>query len=143
MCFWCLQFSQKTNLKTQIFVLAYCGRNFSFVFWENWKNQKVLPKITDLYLDPVYVITKNGMANLSHHNPWLSRKNTSDVTTQWSQSLFEVALRIVLPLRFHKMFLTLFDAGFLRYCPWKNVFGLSKCGQKIYKLWVIMARVRY
>ena len=26
--FWCLQFSQKTNLKTQIFAIAYWGRNF-------------------------------------------------------------------------------------------------------------------
>ena len=33
--FLCLQFSQKTNLKTQIFALSYRGRIFSFVFWEN------------------------------------------------------------------------------------------------------------
>ena len=38
----------KTNLKTQIFALAYWGRNFSFVFWENWKNQNPLSKLTDL-----------------------------------------------------------------------------------------------
>ena len=42
MCFWCLQFSQKTNLKTQIFALAYWGRNFLFVFWENWQKQNAL-----------------------------------------------------------------------------------------------------
>ena len=33
--FQCLQFSQKTNLKMLIFAIAYWGRNFSFVFWEN------------------------------------------------------------------------------------------------------------
>ena len=38
--FWCFQFSQKTNLKTQIFALAYLGGNFSFIFWENWKKSK-------------------------------------------------------------------------------------------------------
>ena len=32
-----------------IFALAYCGRNFSFVFWENWKNPKALSKLTDFY----------------------------------------------------------------------------------------------
>ena len=32
-----------------IFALAYWGRNFSFVFRENWKNQKALSKLTDLY----------------------------------------------------------------------------------------------
>ena len=37
MPFWCLQFSQKMNLKTQIFALAY-----SFIFWENWKKTKCL-----------------------------------------------------------------------------------------------------
>ena len=39
MSFWCLQFSQKTNLKTPIFSLAHWGRNFLFVFWENWKKK--------------------------------------------------------------------------------------------------------
>ena len=47
MSFWCLQFSQRTNLKTQIFALAYWGRNFSFVFWEIWNN-KMSSKLTDL-----------------------------------------------------------------------------------------------
>ena len=32
MCFWCLHFSQKTNLKTQIFALAYWGSNFCSFF---------------------------------------------------------------------------------------------------------------
>ena len=32
----------------EIFALAYWGRNFLFVFWENWKNQKALSKLTDL-----------------------------------------------------------------------------------------------
>ena len=32
-----------------IFALSYCGRNFSFVFWENWKNPKALSKLTDFY----------------------------------------------------------------------------------------------
>ena len=54
MSFWSLQFSQKTNLKTQIFALAYWGRNFSFVFWENWKHHKVLSKLTDLYLEIIF-----------------------------------------------------------------------------------------
>ena len=31
-----------------IFTLAYWGRNILFVFWENWKNIKVLTKLTDL-----------------------------------------------------------------------------------------------
>ena len=39
MSFWSLQFSQKMNLKTQIFALAYWGRTFSLVFWENWKKK--------------------------------------------------------------------------------------------------------
>ena len=30
----------KNELKNVIFALAYWGRNFSFVFWENSKNQK-------------------------------------------------------------------------------------------------------
>ena len=38
--FYRLQSSQKTNLKMLIFALAYYGRNFSFVFWENWKQTK-------------------------------------------------------------------------------------------------------
>ena len=49
MSFWCLQFSQKTNLKTQIFALAYLlGQKFFVRFWENWKKQNVLSKLTDL-----------------------------------------------------------------------------------------------
>ena len=40
MSFWCLQFSQKTNLKTQIFALAHWGRNFSFVFLGDLKKLK-------------------------------------------------------------------------------------------------------
>ena len=39
MYFRCLQFFQKTNLKIQIFALAYMGRNVSFVFWKNWKKK--------------------------------------------------------------------------------------------------------
>ena len=31
---------KKTNLKTKSFILDYWGRNFLFVFWENWKKQK-------------------------------------------------------------------------------------------------------
>ena len=50
--FWCLQFSPKTNLKMLIFALVYWGRNFSFVFWENWINKKALSKLTDLYHCP-------------------------------------------------------------------------------------------
>ena len=38
---------RKTNLKMLIFVLAYWGRAFPFIFWENWK-QKALSKLTDL-----------------------------------------------------------------------------------------------
>ena len=49
MSFWCLQFFQKTNLKIQLFALVYWGRNFSFNFWKNWKNQNVLSKLSDLY----------------------------------------------------------------------------------------------
>ena len=49
MYFLCLQFFQKTNLKILIFALAYLGRNFSFVFWKNWRNKKVLLKLSDLY----------------------------------------------------------------------------------------------
>ena len=49
MYFWCLQFFQKTNLKTLIFALAYWGRNFSFIFWKYWKHKKLLSKLTDLY----------------------------------------------------------------------------------------------
>jgi hypothetical protein len=30
--------------------LAYWGRNFSYVFWENEKSQKALSKLTDLKL---------------------------------------------------------------------------------------------
>ena len=48
--FWCLQFSQKTNLKMLIFAPAYWSRNFSFVFWENSKIQRALSKLTDLQL---------------------------------------------------------------------------------------------
>ena len=36
-----------------IFALAYWGRNFLFIFWENWKNQKALSKLADLYL-PIF-----------------------------------------------------------------------------------------
>jgi hypothetical protein len=32
-----------------IFALAYQGRNFLFVFCENWKNQNALSKLSDLY----------------------------------------------------------------------------------------------
>ena len=31
-----------------IFALAYWDRNFSFVFWENWKYKKALSKLTNL-----------------------------------------------------------------------------------------------
>ena len=38
------------NLKMLIFSLAYLGRDFLFVFCENYqKNQKALSKLTDLY----------------------------------------------------------------------------------------------
>ena len=40
MTFGCLWFSQKTNLKSQFFALAYWGKIFSFVFWENWRKEK-------------------------------------------------------------------------------------------------------
>ena len=40
MSFWCTKFFQKTNLKLSMFALAYLGRNFSFVFWKDWKNKK-------------------------------------------------------------------------------------------------------
>ena len=40
--------SKKTNLKILIFVLGYWGKKFSFFFWKNWKNQKVLSKLIDL-----------------------------------------------------------------------------------------------
>ena len=33
-----------------IFALAYWGRIFLFVFWEDWKKQKAVSKLTDLYL---------------------------------------------------------------------------------------------
>ena len=36
---WYLQFFHKINLKILIFAPAYWGRNFSFVFWKNWKSQ--------------------------------------------------------------------------------------------------------
>ena len=39
MSLWCLQFFRKMNLKTLIFAPAYWGRNFSFVFWKNWKHK--------------------------------------------------------------------------------------------------------
>ena len=50
MSFLCLQLFQKTNLKIQIFALAYWGRNFSFGFWKNWKKQNVLSKLIDFYI---------------------------------------------------------------------------------------------
>ena len=31
-----------------IFALAYWGRDFSFIFWKNWINQRVVSKLTDL-----------------------------------------------------------------------------------------------
>ena len=37
--------SPKTNLKIRSFGLVYWGRHFLFVFWENWKCQKVLLKL--------------------------------------------------------------------------------------------------
>ena len=36
------------SILKHLLVLAYWGRNFSFVFWENCKNLKALSKLTDL-----------------------------------------------------------------------------------------------
>ena len=43
------------NLKIQIFAPAYWSRNFSFVFWENWKKQKALSKLTDLFSSSTFL----------------------------------------------------------------------------------------
>ena len=56
--------SKKTNLKFLISALAYWGRNLSFVFWKNWKKQKDISKLTDLYL-----LSWNTNANLNGM-PW-------------------------------------------------------------------------
>ena len=42
MSFWCPRFFQKTNLKIQIFALAYWGWNFLYGFWKNWKKESNL-----------------------------------------------------------------------------------------------------
>ena len=72
MYFWCLQFSQKTNENNStlgtvvvksnflinflwefgqgaIFILRKGAFKYLFVFWENWRHQKYILKLTDLY----------------------------------------------------------------------------------------------
>ena len=68
MFFVCFQFFQKSNLKIQIFALAYWGRNFSFVFWKNWKNQNVLSKLTDLENGSFFPKTFDILAKIVNEN---------------------------------------------------------------------------
>ena len=83
---WCLQFSQKTNLKTQIFAQAYWGRIFLFVFWENWKKQNVLSKSTDLYQHRQ--IWKPNDSSV--HDSTAVSKNLSNFSMKWwSKGTFE------------------------------------------------------
>ena len=42
-------FAVFNSSKKRTFALAYWGRNFSFGFWKNLKNQNVLSKLTGLY----------------------------------------------------------------------------------------------
>ena len=48
-----------------IFALAYWGRNFSFAFWENLKQQNNLSKLTDLY---TLEVLKDQQIKLSHND---------------------------------------------------------------------------
>ena len=49
MSLWCLQFSQKTNENNSISDTIVVNSNFLFVFCENWRYQKDITKLTDLY----------------------------------------------------------------------------------------------
>ena len=51
MSFWSFQFSQKTNKKFNFTTtMVPQVELFSFYFWENWRHQKDISKLTDLYL---------------------------------------------------------------------------------------------
>ena len=54
-----------------IFALAYRGRKFSFVFWENWKKRKALSKLTDLY-EFTQKFTKIHKTYIVQAGEWLS-----------------------------------------------------------------------
>ena len=56
--FLCLQFSQKTNENNSTWGTIVVKSNFLFFFWENWKYQKDILKLTDLYNIPIYIVPK-------------------------------------------------------------------------------------
>ena len=49
MSFWYLQFSQKVNKEFDFTTMVHQGQLFSFDFWENWRQQKDISKLTDLW----------------------------------------------------------------------------------------------
>ena len=58
MSFWCLQFFQKMNLKTQIFALDYLlGQKFFVRLLEELKKTKCLSKLTDLQIAALLLYT--------------------------------------------------------------------------------------
>ena len=48
MYFLVLQFSQKANEKIRLYCYGTSSQLFSFVFWENWRHQKYISKLSDL-----------------------------------------------------------------------------------------------
>ena len=74
MSFWCCQFSQKTNMKTQVFALAYWGRNFLFIFWENWNKPKCLFEINWPLACPFPTLPKAAHNNYSLNDLWVTYK---------------------------------------------------------------------
>ena len=92
---------KKRTWKLKFFALAYLGRNFSLVFWENWKKQKVLSKLTDLYFYYFLSCQKlGGMPPLPPSSTGPVKDSISICWLQWHgkfQTLLQQRLERVAP----------------------------------------------